>query len=288
MNRWPTLKNSVADFRKEWGVFINLAVLGVTVLYLANVSLSLIGVFLIALFLARVLTYDILSKWTKENLSPGTEGGLSPIYPRVWTFELHLTKTFLQEITAKVSGKTDHLLAHAFRNEEEFLQKLVIDEYINRLRVHRWLVSASNGARYDWFDIDKSSGRCWNFDKNEGCCIWNYASKEMTEAELTLSCSWERDVTTKRPYLQLVLWIRHWEKSDASVPSNVIFKVPLEPGRLCDERGQTVYVRGQGGREFKAGDLEMFPYNEDNWDSGKDNESRLSWYLGMKTYHDYL
>lgn len=233
-------------------------------------------------------TYDALLQWSDKSISPGMEGGLSPVYPRVWTFELRLTNAFIQEVGVKLSGKPDSLVGDCLANDGELLNKLVIDEYLNRLRVHRWLVSESNGSRYDMFDIDKSCGGYWDFDKHKGCQLWAYETSAMSDGELSLSCSWERDPAQKRPYLQLILWLHCWDDQRDKPARDIVFKIPLEPGRLCDEEGKLVYVQGQGGREFKAGDLELFPYDEDNWKSSDDAESPWRWYLHMKTFHSYL
>ncbi len=291
MNYFATLKRSAEDFLREWGTFLNFSVLSALLMYfVGNLSWSFIVVFVFGLYLARGLAYDTLQKWSVKNF-PGTEGGLSPVYPRVWTLELRLTKTLIEEVTAKMSGEKDSLLAHSLSNDDEFSTKIVIDEYVNRVRVHRWLVSESNGSRYDWFDIDKSSGTHWNFGETKhyrGCSLWTYATEAMTDGELTLSCSWERDKTTKRPYFQLILWVRYWEAPKEIPPGNVIFKIPLEPGRLCDEQGIRVAVLGQGGRRFKAGDLELFPNDDYDWKSDKDKGSHFSWHLHMQTFHTYI
>jgi hypothetical protein len=239
-------------------------------------------------------TYYALQKWSQKNVSPdhGSEGGLSVIYPRVWTFKLDLTTTFVQAIATKMSGKEDSHRQPSFSlvNDDEFLTKLVIDEYLNRIRVHRWLESKSNSSRYDWFDLDKSTGTYWNFGKTEhhkGALLWEYATETMADGDLALSCSWERDEIRKRPYLQLILWLDYWRESNENRFRDIVFKIPLEPGRLCDEKGHLVWVQGHGSQEFKAGDLELFPCDEDEWESDKEKDSNWHWWLRMKTFHTY-
>lgn len=127
MKYWATIKRNIVNFQREWGTFIYLSVAGGLFLhFVENLSWSLIGHFVLGLYLARGFADESLYKWAEKNMSPGTEGGLSPLYPRVWTFHLDLTKTFIEEITAKSSGKRDSLVAHAFShyNDDEFLTKL--------------------------------------------------------------------------------------------------------------------------------------------------------------------
>jgi hypothetical protein len=109
----------------------------------------------------------------------------------------------------------------------------------------------------------------------------------MNLGEFTLSCSWERDSVKKEPYLQLVLWLNYWRDEKRDVEKDILFKLPLEPRRLKDNTGQTVYVQGEGLREFKAGDLEFYPYDEDDWKSPENEKDRWEWYLHMKTFHTY-
>jgi hypothetical protein len=192
----------------------------------------------------------------------------------------------VSEIRRKLSDKGSDYIQDD-RWYDGLLDKLVIDEYLNRLRVHRWTYSGDHQA-YALFDIDKSSsGRYWDFDKRHGRTLWSYSTDGMNLGEFTLSCSWERDSVKKEPYLQLVLWLNYWRDEKRDVEKDILFKLPLEPRRLKDNTGQTVYVQGEGLREFKAGDLEFYPYDEDDWKSPENEKDRWEWYLHMKTFHTY-
>jgi hypothetical protein len=225
------------------------------------------------------------SKWIYDNISPGSEGGLSRLYPRVWSFSLHLTRPFVYEMRGKLSDKgSDHIQDDQWYNA--LLDRLVIDEYLNRLRVHRWTYSGDHQT-YELLDIDKSSSGYWDFDKRHGRTLWSYSTDTMNLGELTLSCSWEWNSVKKEPYLQLVLWLNYWRDEERDVAKDILFKLPLEPRRLKDNAGQKVYVQGQGLREFKAGDLNFYPYDEDDWKSSEEEKERWEWYLHMKTFHTY-
>jgi hypothetical protein len=189
------------------------------------------------------------------------------------------------EIRRKLSDKASDQVQDD-RWYDQLLDKLVIDEYLNRLRVHRWTLSGDHHT-YEMFDVDKSPGTHWNFDKHHGRALWSYSTDEMNLGKLALSCSWERDRGMKDPYLQLVLWLNYWREEERDVTNDILFRLPLEPRILKDNAGQTVYVQGEGGREFKAGDLDFYPYDEDDWQSRAEEEKRWNWYLGMKTFHRY-
>jgi hypothetical protein len=225
------------------------------------------------------------NRWISENIFPGSEGGLSRLYPRVWTFSLQFERPFLEETRRKLSARESDEVLQNF-SWDGVLHELVIDEYLNRLRVHRWTCEGE-GVTYEMLDIDKSRGSYWNFDKHHGRAVWSYSTDGMNLGRLALSCSWERDPIKKQPYLQLILWLDYWRDREQDVTKNILFKLPLEPLRLCDDAGKKVYVQGQGGREFKAGDLDFYPYDEDDWKSPEAEEKRWRWFLHMKTFHDY-
>lgn len=178
------------------------------------------------------------------------------------------------------------------------LKKLVIEEYPTKVRAHLWLGSwgteftDSEGAFYNWFDLGFSQAA--RFEKSRGMELWEYATDAMYGGTLCLSGSWEWDAKKKRDFFQLILWVNHCvvhrleEKTNRTPPTDIILKVPLEPGRLCDEQGETVYVQGKGGREYKASDVEPFPYDEETWEyeAVEGSEWPCSWYLHMKTFSD--
>lgn len=289
-----SLKRSFTDFRREWGVLTNFSILGVVILrYIMELPWSFVGLFLLCLFGVRFIAQNELYKWNVNNISLGIEGGLTSAYPRVWSFNLSLTEKFIEQVAARSisTNRAALVVESSDSNYTQFLRhsfrQITIDEYVNRLRIHQWGSTWGGNNRYHWFDIDKSFGSNWKFDKTWGTQLWSFESDTMTGGTLTLSCSWEHETTSKRPYLQLVLWVRHEEESRGTSPNDIIFKLPLEPGRLCDERGELVPVSGQGGKEFKAGDLEMFPFNEDTWESDDKHQPYYKWQLSMQTFHEY-
>lgn len=305
MTFWAIRKRYAVDFIRRWQVFLLWATIGALVLrFNAGLSWSLISVFLFGLFVARLLADDVVQRWAEKYISPGIAGGISIANPRVWTFKLLLTKTLIEEVSAQLSNRfsehkevTDLLLPSLRKSlnaTSELLQKLVIEEYPSRVRVHLWLVSdsESHAPRYDWFDLDSSAGPYWKFDDGGGRHLWAYAADAMVGGALSLSGSWEWDSSKKRKFFQLTLWVDHevvrsLKKETGQIPpTDLIFKVPLEPGRLCDEQGQTVYMPGKD-RAYKAGEVDPFPYDEDTWEykSGEGSEWRWSWYLHMKTFN---
>jgi len=114
----------------------------------------------------------------------------------------------------------------------------------------------------------------------------------MVGGSLSLSGSWEWDASKKRKFFQLTLWVDHEivrglnKETKQIPPTDLIFQIPLEPGRLCDEQGRTVYVPGKN-RAYKGGDVDPFPYDEDTWESnsGEGSNWRWSWHLHMKTFN---
>jgi hypothetical protein len=285
VNRLIRFKKAIQNFYAKWTFAIAAASAAMLLHFWGELSWTASAIFIPGLYLAVGLAANETSKWISENISPGSEGGLSRLYPRVWSFSLELARPFLNEIHSKLSEKgSDH--ARGFSPVDEVLDRLVIDEYLNRLRVHRWTF-LGEGQSYTMFDIDKSPGSHWNFDKHHGRALWTYSTEEMNLGKLTLSCSWERNPVTKDPYLQLVLWLNFWHDKERDVTQDILFKVPLEPRRLQDNAERTVYVQGEGGREFKAGDLEFYPYDEDDWKSPGEEKERWDWHLHMKTFHTY-
>lgn len=302
MNSWGLFKRYAVDSIKRWQVLILWSTVGALVLHGAGLSWSFISVFLFGLFAARELARDVVQRWSERYVSPGIAGGISIANPRVWTFKLILTKTLIEEVSAQLSSRfsehkeiTDDILPALLNATSAWLQKLVIEEYPTRVRAHLWLVPTSDadsqGPRYDWFDVDFSQAA--RFEHRGGWPLWAYATDAMVGGALTLSGSWEWDTTKKRDFFQLTLWVDHCvvrelaEKTRQIPPTDIIFKIPLEPGRLCDEQGRTVYVEGKGDRKDKASEVERFPYDEDRWEhkSGEGSDWRWSWYLHMKTFN---
>jgi hypothetical protein len=304
MTFWSIRKRYAVEFIRRWQVFLLWAIIGALVLrFNAGLSWSFISVFLFGLFGARLLAEDVVQRWSEKYISPSMGGGISFANPCVWTFELRLTTSFLEEVSAQLSHRlseykevTDRLspsFLKSFHATSALLQKLVVEEYPSRVRIHLWLVSDSepHEPRYDWFDLGNSIGP-WKFDTGGGRHLWAYAGDAMVGGSLSLSGSWEWDASKKRKFFQLTLWVDHevvrgLKKETKQIPpADLIFQIPLEPWRLCDEQGQTVYVPGKN-RAYKAGDVDPFPYDEDTWEanSGEGSNWRWSWHLHMKTFN---
>ncbi len=244
---------------------------------------SSVLLFVFGLFVARELAYDLI----RSSVVPAA-------HPRIWTFKLDIAKSFLEKMSVQLSeenkGGLLALTLAKFGSSDKWLDKLVIEEYRTRparVRAHLWLVPTSSkadsqGARYDLVDLD--FGEAQEFERTGGWPLWAYSTDEMS-GELVLSGSWEWDATKKRDFLQLILWVDRKGKRGETPPTDIIFKIPLEPGRLCDEQGEIVYVQGEGAVEFKASEVEPFPYTAHRWayESGKGSDSQWSWNLYMKT-----
>lgn len=284
MTSWRFLKTRVVSFWRLWKAFFLWSCFAALVLrFAAELGWSLVLLFVFGLFVARELAYDLI----RSSVVPAA-------HPRIWTFKLDMAKSFLEKMSVQLSEENrGGLLALAlakFGSSDEWLDKLVIEEYRMRparVRAHLWLVPTSSkadsqGARYDLVDLD--FGEAQRFEGTGGWPLWAYSTDEMP-GELVLSGSWEWDATKKRDFFQLTLWVDRGGKRREIPPSDIIFKIPLEPGRLCDEQGETVSVQGEGGVEFKASDVEPFPYTAHRWayESGKGSDSQWSWNLYMKT-----
>jgi hypothetical protein len=227
VNAWTKFKKDLSDlYRKSTFAIVALGA-GAMLYFWAELSWTSTAIFMFGLYLARLFAIDVLNKWISENISPGAEGGLSRLYPRVWTFSLTLTRPFLNEVRMKLSEKDQ---ADENVSGLNFLDKLVIEEYLNRLSVHVWTIYDGN-RDYNMFHIDKSPGNHWNFVKSKGLTLWSFSCEGMNLGELALSCSWERESAPKDPYLQLILWLHYWHQDKQDIPKDTLFKIPLEPRR---------------------------------------------------------
>lgn len=101
-----TLRRSIVNFRREWGVLIDLSIIGVVLLHIfMELPWSFVGLFILGLFGVRSIAQNELYKWSVNNISPGMEGGLTSVYPRVWKFELSLTEIFMEQVAARTIDK---------------------------------------------------------------------------------------------------------------------------------------------------------------------------------------
>ncbi len=201
---------------------------------------------------------------------------------RVWTFEFVPTKAFLAEVEAL--PRTDSFEGLAFASPDH-LHLLKIEHYRSResrLRVHCWITAESGAESYRWWDLIT---RPASDDLSKEPCVWSYATEKMACA-LRLSATWAwNPKKPQRSYYELVLWL---DRSDHPVPpEHIIFRIPLEPGILDDQRGQGVFVRG---RKVPASAAEPYPLDEASWEakSGEGDAWRWSWYLSMKTLDEDL
>jgi hypothetical protein len=201
---------------------------------------------------------------------------------RVWTFTFEPTKAFLAEVEAL--PRTDSREGLAFASPDR-LHRLKIEHYKSResrLRVHRWITTESGAESYRWWDLIT---RPASDDFSKEPCLWSYATEKMA-CVLNLSATWVwNPQKPQRSFYELVLWL---DRSEHPVPpEHLIFRIPLEPGILDDQRGQGVFVRG---RKVPASVAEPYPLDEASWEakSGEGDAWRWSWYLSMETLDEEL
>jgi len=194
---------------------------------------------------------------------------------RVWTFRLEPTKSFLAELAALT--RTGSFSFSKVLATPDFLRVLKIEQYGSRLRIHLWLAEDSGAESYRWWDL---MARPPDEDLRKEPLVWSYATDKMA-CVLNLSATWIwNPKKPQRSYYELILWL---DRGDRPVlPERIIFRIPLEPGILDDQRGQTVFVRG---REAQASTVEPYPLGETSWEakSGEGDAWRWSWYLSVQT-----
>jgi hypothetical protein len=158
--------------------------------------------------------------------------------PTVWTFRFSFSKRHVESFLAERGVQ--------FRFDEaskdrpgEFPDRLVVESYPDRLRVHRWLVPADKKSappKYDWFDTPRPGE----------ALLWSYPLSDAGHAEhhaIKLSVLLAGDKKSNRLFRRLTLWLDHGIRRMPvgpfpTIPSvDIVFEVPLEADLLGDHPG---------------------------------------------------
>jgi len=135
------------------------------------------------------------------------------------------------------------------------LYPLKLEEYVGRIRVHRWL-SPLEGAKgdmiYDWRDLTLPYDRD---DLSRASILWSYAADQMKCAlKLSLKCVPIRE--RKTSCHELVMWIDRGVEQ--LVPQEqILLSIPLDPAFLeaqADQGGVLDSLRDTWEQEFGVGD----------------------------------
>jgi len=136
-----------------------------------------------------------------------------------------------------------------------FLYPLKLEEYVRRIRVHRWLFpleGSQDDANYDWLDLEPLYVR---EGLSRASTLWSYATDQMVCAlNLSLNCV---QIRQRKPTChELVLWIDRGV--DPPVPQeHILFSIPLEPGLLEAQADQGILhseTSNTWEQKFGAGD----------------------------------
>jgi hypothetical protein len=176
---------------------------------------------------------------------------------RVWTLYFRPATKFLEELSSLPRiGSPSFLQAFITGGStSNFLYPLKLEEYVGRIRVHRWLFpleGSKDDANYDWLDLERSYVR-GNLSRES--TLWSYATDQMVCAlNLSLKCA---PIRQRKPSChELVLWIDRGV--DPPVPQeHILVSIPLDPGLLEAQRDQGI-LRSESSNSweqtFGAGD----------------------------------
>jgi len=227
-------------------------------------------------------------EWFKEYLRLRVEDA----YLRVWDIECSVSRQYIERLLA-ARGLTLKVDPSAMGNDQsadkrqDTLEndKIKIEEYANRLRVHTWRsppqfwgsTPVRGSALYDWVDLGRDVHMWEPYDEME-FPLWQWGlpleseTEEFCDLRLTLSGEMARLMSEDRRssgemsrHLQLTLWIyqrsrRGFVPNDLEYllkyPDDVLFRVPLEPDLLgnheaspYDEPGKICFdPKGSWGR----------------------------------------
>lgn len=176
-------------------------------------------------------------------------------------------------------------------DEHSLLLTLKIDEYANRVRVHRWQVPLGTSVKlpgYDWFDMqnvdwlyDDASPRrkrpLWSFEFSPPFALDKDAPMADVWCQWNLTGTWRYDRARQHPFLELSLWFdehRRGEHYDEDAPlseADVLFRVPLDPVVLAQDAS---VQQGEGLRH--------------DWSRrvGSGAAFEWEWYLELETFDD--
>lgn len=164
----------------------------------------------------------------------------------------------------------------------DLLSELKIEEFEHHIRVHRWLVFPGEEVRrYEWWDVTDAGH--WEGPRS-GVDLWSYSTEDASGIA-RLSATWEWDSRRRRPCVRLTLWIEPPPGEDAETPpdADIVFTVPLDPNRLDEECGTSVYLRG---RKRPPGLATPYPLDDNHWEKklGDGESFQWAWYLRMQAF----
>ena len=286
-------------------------------------------VFFLALGLLAVMP-PILS-WLGEKTDQaikrwGEQVGISPdkerrsiAYPRVWEFTFGFSVRFLAGFLASRGVSVEPSCFDGGKNTPDFrvISRFRIEEYANRLRVHRWRESGggigwgyTEDLPYYWFDADSNWSDLWKdvikvvSDEKEPP-----RTTENVPGLITLSGSEPCHIILgllnertwairRRGPLELVLWIREPSRNNRILedewaldpygsscrsylednPQDIIFRVPLDVELLGDHDADPW---DEPGRICKTGAGEW------TYRSVREKQREWEWWVSLETFESF-
>jgi len=216
-------------------------------------------------------TDQAIKRWGEQvGISPDKERR-SIAYPRVWRFEFGFSVRFLAGFLASRGVSVEPSFFEGGKNTRDFrvISRFRIEEYANRLRVHRWRESGGGvgwgspeDLPYDWFDADSRWFDLWKdiikvvSDEKEPPRTTENVPGLITlsgsdPCKIILSGSDLLNERRRRSPLELVLWIQEPSRSNGiqwdlepigggesgylkANPEDIIFRLPLDVELLGD------------------------------------------------------
>jgi len=203
-----------------------------------------------------------------------TRGTVNIVYPRVWDFECSVSRQYIEGLLAARGlilksdpSKESNDESADKRQDRLETDKIKIEEYANRLRVHWWrsapqpwrFTPVGRGSLYEWEDLDRDIYTSFDIYDSTEFPLWQAGfllsseKPELCGLNLTLSGESARrkerseksiGSEERRRHLQLTLWIKRPSRehrigppmNDTKYllenPDDIVFRVPLEPDLL--------------------------------------------------------
>ena len=165
--------------------------------------------------------------------------------PAVWTLRFSLSRRYLEGFLAE-RGVGFRFDEEPGRGSRTFPDRLIIESFSDRLRIHRWLVPAGGGAaspKYDWFDTPRpGEALLWSLPLSD-------AAGTKPSSAVKLSVLFAGDKTSNRLFRKLTLWLdrgtpRMPVGPFPTIPSvDIVFEVPLDAQLLGDSPGDPARQR---------------------------------------------
>ena len=187
---------------------------------------------LVIFYLWWTLHDAVLREWAPEVIHRTAR-------PSVWTFRFSFSKRYVEGFLA------EHGACYRFDEASEsrlgaFPDRMILESYPDRLRIHRWLVPAVGGAgppKYDWFDTPRPGE----------VLLWSHPLSDAAAAKppfaVRLSVLFAGDKKRNKVFRKLTLWLdrgirRIPTAPFPTVPSvDILFEVPLDAEMLGDFPG---------------------------------------------------